>query len=249
MREELYDEMFEMEQRHWWFAAKHQIVSSLLRRYLPRVENGSRPRIADLGCGCGMLLSKLRDAYDVRGMDASPQAIEFCARRGVTVEKGGLPEDVPLERGAFDAVLLLDVLEHLGDDRSSAVAAAQLLRPGGILFCTVPAYPWLWSPRDEHHHHKRRYTAAAFRKLFEDQRELRLELFSHYNSWLFPVAAAARVASKFTPPRDAGGTDLSVPPAPLNTLLRHTFASERHLLGRVRLPAGLSLIAIARKTS
>ena len=245
MRDELYDEMFVMEQRHWWFAGKHRIVASLLERYLPPAENGRKPRIADLGCGCGMLLSKLRDKYDVSGVDMSPQAVAFSAQRGVRVERGGLPDDVPLEHAAYDAVTLLDVLEHLDADLASARAAAGLLRPGGILLCTVPAYPRLWSARDEHHHHKRRYTASQFRALF-DQPDLRLELFSHYNTWLFPAAAAVRVASRWIPPRN--GTDLSVPPAPINALLRTTFASERHLLGRVKLPFGLSLVALARKT-
>lgn len=245
MREELYQEMFEMEQRHWWFAAKHAIIKSLLRRYLNPTD-GRTAQLADLGCGCGMFLYKVQSEYDGVGMDDSPAAVEFCARRNVKVQIGTLPDRVPFAEGQFDAVLLLDVLEHLDDDAASLLAAWRLLRPGGILVCTVPAYPWLWSPRDEHHHHKRRYTSDAFAKLFQ-QPGLKMELFSHYNTWLFPPAAVARVARRWFPPKD--GMDLHVPPAPINRMLQWAFASERHLLGRVRLPFGLSLIAIARKTT
>jgi 2-polyprenyl-3-methyl-5-hydroxy-6-metoxy-1,4-benzoquinol methylase len=269
MRDELYGEMFLMEQSHWWFQAKHKIVRELLGRYLGK-EGGSRqsaagseekasalpatgnespaarPRIADLGCGCGMMLYQLKDEYEVTGLDGSEQAVAFSAQRGIRVHKGFLPSDVPLPRGQFDAVLMLDVLEHLEHDVESARVAAELLRPGGILICTVPAYQWLWSKRDEHHQHFRRYSAAQFRRLFE-QPDLELELFSHLNTWLFPVAAAARLTAKVRNAHDT--TDLHVPPAPLNAALRELFASERHLLGRLPLPFGLSLAAVARKTA
>ena len=243
MRDELYPEMFDMEQRHWWFRAKHTIVGNLLHRYLPPTAD-RRPRIADLGCGCGMMLYKLRDSYDVVGLDGSPQAIAFCAQRGVKAELGKLPDELPFERESFDAVMLLDVLEHLERDSESAVAAASLLRPGGILLCTVPAYQWLWSRRDEHHQHFRRYSRSQFARLF-DQPSLHLELLSFYNTWLFPLAAGARLASRFLPANDA--KDLHVPPAPINRTMDAIFASERALLGRLPLPFGLSLLAIARK--
>ena len=56
------DEMFAVEQRHWWFAAKHRIVMDLLERYLPNKNAAGRherPRVADLGCGCGGMLAQL----------------------------------------------------------------------------------------------------------------------------------------------------------------------------------------------
>ncbi len=251
MRDELYPEMFHMEQSHWWFVGKHQIVQSLLKRFLPggtEAGNAARQRfaIADLGCGCGGMLQCLKDQYEVTGLDGADQAITFSAQRGVTVHKGFLPDDVPLPRGAFDAVLMLDVLEHLEKDVESAQVAASLLRPGGILLCTVPAGQWLWTRRDEHHQHFRRYSARSFNKLF-DQPGLQVELFSHLNTWLFPLAAAARLMDKLRNTHDT--TDLRIPPGPINAALRMIFASERFALGRVALPVGLSLVAVARKTA
>ena len=105
-----------------------------------------------------------------------------------------MPDQLPLERGGFDAVTMLDVLEHLDDDINSAKAAADLLKPGGILLCTVPAYPWLWAKRDEHHQHKRRYTKSRFRSLFTIP-TLKIETLTYYNTWLFPLAAVARLAT------------------------------------------------------
>jgi SAM-dependent methyltransferase len=245
MNEELYPELYEMEQRHWWFTAKHTIVASLLRRFLGRSSEDARQRVADLGCGCGMILQKLSSTYDVIGADGSDQAVAFCAQRGVKAVIGRFPDDIPLERNTYDAVLLLDVLEHLDDDLASAKTAASLLKPGGILVCTVPAYQWLWTKRDEHHQHKRRYSKRQFRRLFE-MPGLKLELLSYMNTALLPLAVVERLMRKIFP-IGAGQTDLRVPVAPINAAMRTTFASERLLLGRVWMPAGLSLVAVARK--
>ena len=85
MQDDVYQTMFEVEDRHWWYVAKQQIVLSLLRRYLPSA-NGIRPRVADLGCGCGAMLTRLSRDYDAIGIDGSPHAIDFCARRGVKAQ-------------------------------------------------------------------------------------------------------------------------------------------------------------------
>jgi len=97
MREELYAEIFSMEQEHWWFSAKHRTVLHLLKRYLPP-ENGKRQKVADLGCGCGVMLRRLSEKYDPIGVGGSRHAIEFASRRGLTAKLGALPEDVALPR-------------------------------------------------------------------------------------------------------------------------------------------------------
>jgi SAM-dependent methyltransferase len=243
MRSELYEEMYRLEQTHWWFQGRARIVMNLLQRYLP---GEGAARIADLGCGCGMMLSRFRTAgYDAEGMEAFDEAISFCAQRGINVSKGFLPDPLPLERGGFEAVTMLDVLEHLDDDINSAKAAAELLKPGGILLCTVPAYPWLWAKRDEHHQHKRRYTKSRFRSLFTIP-TLKIETLTYYNTWLFPLAAAARLATRLRRADDAP-TDLKVPAAPINKSLETIFASERATIGRIPQPFGLSLVAVARR--
>jgi hypothetical protein len=157
-----------------------------------------------------------------------------------------LPNNIDLPDGAFDVVLLTDVLEHIEDDTGSATTAMRLLRPGGIIIATVPAYQWLYSPRDAHHHHFRRYSKQRFRALWQAPNTQTL-LLSHYNSLLFPAAAAARFASKLRPQRVVNG-DLTVPSRPLNWLLARIMGSESNLLGRVPMPFGLSLVAVIRKT-
>lgn len=247
MDEALYEEMFRVESGHWWFQAKHRIVSALLDRYVAGHVDPSanhRPQVADLGCGCGMLIYRLRDRYDVLGLDGSPQAASLAARRGLTIKVGQLPGPTPLSGDHFDAVLLLDVLEHLDDDAGTIQEAIRLLKSGGVLIASVPAHQWLWTGRDELHHHRRRYSKQQFLHLI-DQTHLHLLALTYINSILFPIAVVERLLRKLRPTSGLG--DLDIPPAPLNWLMRESFAVERHLIGRLPLPPGLSLLAVARK--
>src|SRR5262245_8520729 len=116
MRDDVYEEMFRIEDTHWWYVSKQRIVENLIDRYAKR--NGAdRLKIADLGCGCGAMLNRLRADHDVVGVDPSRLAIEFSARRGITVQEGSFPDQIPLPAATYDVVLLLDVVEHLEDDR------------------------------------------------------------------------------------------------------------------------------------
>ena len=106
---------------------------------------------------------------------------------------------------------------------------------------TVPAHPWMWTAHDVANHHKRRYSKRALRALVENS-PMKLERLGYFNSLLFPVAIAERAASKL---RGKDNGDVSLPPAPLNRALEAVFASERYLVGRLPLPPGLSLFAVA----
>jgi 2-polyprenyl-3-methyl-5-hydroxy-6-metoxy-1,4-benzoquinol methylase len=139
---------------------------------------------------------------------------------------------------------MLDVLEHLKYDRASVEVASSLLKPGGILICTVPAHMWLWTKFDEDHHHFRRYSRRQFRSLF-DEPSIRLELLTHLNAILFAPAAMWRILAAKVFERDRARY-LRLPP--FNSVLRSIFAFERLLLGKVPMPLGLSFIAVARKS-
>jgi hypothetical protein len=98
----------------------------------------------------------------------------------------------------------------------------------------------MWSAHDVAHHHHRRYTKSALAKVAR-QAGLKIELLNHFNSLLFPVAAAARIIGKAMGKKTS---DDQMPSPPINTLLTGVFGLERHLVGRVSLPAGISLVAI-----
>jgi len=242
----LYEEMFRMEGTHWWFVGRRRVIFTLLKRYLTRLRpTVQRPLICDIGAGCGLNLVELSKEYDVTGMEASDDAIRFCRGRGEKVVKGELPDIIPFPPGSFDALLLLDVLEHVERDQEALNNASAVLKDGGILLATVPAYPWLWTKRDDFHGHRRRYTRSSLERLLLGAK-LRIALLTYFNTLLFLPAAGARLARRVTR-SDRYGPDLSMPKGCINLLLANIFASERLILPHVTLPFGLSLLCAAQR--
>jgi SAM-dependent methyltransferase len=245
MDKSLYDEMHRVEMAHWWFRARRKIVWSLVDRYMAAAKE-TRLRICELGCGTGGNIIERAKQHDVVGIEYSQHALRHAqSSLGARVRYGCLPNDVDAPRESFDVVLLTDVLEHIENDAASAKTALSLLKPGGIVVSTVPAYQWLFAPRDAHHHHFRRYGKRQFAKLWSGG-DSHIRVLSHYNSLLFPPAAAVRLASKIAGSREVPG-DLKVPGKLLNEGLYALMSSERHLLGRMPVPFGLSLIAVVQK--
>ena len=159
------------------------------------------------------------------------------------VTYGSLPDNIGFDNESFDLVAILDVLEHIDDDVGSLSALGERLNDDGSILITVPALPWLWSEHDESHHHKRRYTKASLTKVLQDA-GCELENIGYFNTLLFPLALIQRIALKLF-----GGKNTinNMPGGFVNDLFSKIFTFERRLVGRVNLPVGLSLYAVARR--
>ncbi len=162
-------------------------------------------------------------------------------RLGRKVMSAPLPKLAGVKKAHYDLIAALDVIEHIDDDHAALASIATRLKPGGKLLMTVPAHQWMWSAHDVANHHKRRYSKRGLRQLIEAS-PLKLDRLGYFNSLLFPLAVAERLASKLRGKEDA---DLSLPPRPLNAALEYAFAAERHLIARLPLTPGLSLFAVA----
>ncbi len=176
---------------------------------------------------------------DAIELDASARALA-SRRLGHEVADSALPELPGVPDRTYHLIALLDVLEHVDGDEAALRSIATKLAPGGSILVTVPAYQWMWSAHDEAHHHKRRYSRRGLRSVAEAA-GLKVDRIGYFNSLLFPLAAAVRLAGKAVGKKES---DDKVPPAPLNRLFQSVFGLERHLVGRVPLPAGVSLFGI-----
>jgi SAM-dependent methyltransferase len=235
----VYDRMAELDERHWWYRARRRVLRELIRRRIPLPE---RARILEIGCGTGHNLMMLREFGEADAVEIDAAAREIASRRlGRPVMDAPLPTLTGVSEGAYDLVALLDVLEHVAEDRAALESIARRLAPGGRLLLTVPAHPWMWSAHDVVNHHLRRYTKRALREVIVAS-GLRLDFISPFNSLLFPLAAAARLAGRVTGKEDG---DDRLPPAPVNALFERIFGLERYLLGRLPFPPGVSFVAIA----
>ena len=235
----VYQHMTDLDQKHWWYLGRRQVLARLIERYARPPADGA---ILEVGCGTGHNLAMLRGFAEVDAveLDESVRAIAE-GRLGRKVMSDRLPELKGVTDKSYDLICAFDVIEHINDDTAAMTAIARKLRPGGKLAITVPAHPWMWSVHDTINHHKRRYSKRSLRALVEES-PLKLEAIGYLNSLLFPLAVAQRMASKLAGKEDSR---LGIPPAPVNRLLTAIFAAERHAIGRVPLPIGLSLFAIA----
>lgn len=243
MNPEAYERMASLEDRHWWFLARRGIVAKIIAGLkLPQ-----RARILDAGCGTGGNLAMLCNFGEVEAVEMDDGARALAAAKELaTVSSGNLPDALPFQGAEFDLITLLDVLEHVADDEAALESLSGLLRPGGYLVMTVPAFSFLWSEHDEIHRHYRRYR----KRELEDkvgQAGMDVVYASYFNTLLFPLVAAVRMAGRLLKRRKGG--DLAMPGRWANRLLYSVFASERALLGRMRLPFGVSLLLVARKVS
>lgn len=235
----VYDRMAELDERHWWYRARREILGDLIRRRIALPEGA---RILEVGCGTGHNLPMLQRFGRVDAIEVDGAARAIASRRlGHAVMNAPLPELHGVPDGTYDLVAILDVIEHIDEDVAGLAALRRKLRPGGRILITVPAFPWMWSAHDVANHHKRRYTRRTLRRLVDDA-GLKLEMMSWFNSLLFPLAAAARLAARATGRGDGGDR---MPPAPVNSLFETLFGLERYAIGRVPFPPGVSLAAIA----
>ena len=241
MERKVYEQMAQLDSRHWWFTARRRILDGVIERIVRPPGNA---RILELGAGTGHNLAMLSRFGEAEASELDPIARDIASKRlGRPVVEAALPDLSMFPAGAYDLVALLDVLEHVPDDQSSLKAIYGLLKPGGALLLTVPINPWMWSAHDVAHHHHRRYRKNEIGKLARDA-GYHIELLSPFNSLLFPPIAAVRLAGKLTGRDDS---DDAMPSQPVNKLLDTVFGFERSLIGRVPMPFGVSLVAVLRR--
>lgn len=235
-----YETMAALERDHWWFAARRRVVDALLRRSAVP-DNAS---ILEVGCGSGGNLELLARHGDVWALEMDETARHRAADRGIArdVDHARLPEVEPFPGRRFDLIVMLDVLEHIEQDRESLAKLRESLAPGGRIVVTVPAFPFLWSAHDEALHHCRRYTRRTLQEVFQGS-GLQLSYLSYFNVVLFFPVAMVRMIGRVLGKK--GASDLSLPARPINAIFRGVFASERTWIGRLKAPFGVSLVAVA----
>jgi SAM-dependent methyltransferase len=239
-----FDVMAEQAQVHWWYRARRELVTQMLAG---EVRSGAT--VVDVGCGTGDNLPALEAASGgaVVGVELSPYAIRHAPRSaGGRVRVGvSRAEHLPFATGCADLVTSMDVIEHLDDDAALA-EYHRVLRPGGLVLLTVPAYQWLWSEHDDWAAHRRRYTrprlvAAVERAGFRPLRT------TYFNSFLLPPAAVLRR----TPARRlvrVQQDELGAASPAVDRVMTGLAAVERRWArGRRTVPFGLSIVTLARR--
>lgn len=149
---------FRLEDASFWFAHRNRCIVAAACRFPP---DGF---ILDVGGGNGVVAQALIDAgYETALLEpGSVGAHNAKAGRGLATVINATIGEAAIRTGSVPNVGLFDVLEHIEDDRMFVRQLREIVRPGGLLYVTVPAFNWLWSMSDEDAMHYRRYSRRSF---------------------------------------------------------------------------------------
>ena len=143
MQSHHYPILFQVEESHWWYVGRRQIIQSLVERICATLKY-TNPSILDVGCGTGANRKMLAAYGKAEGVDISPQAVEFRRQRGLDWVKLGAAGEPALRKRFFELVTALDVIEHLDDDVAGLREMRKVLRCDGRILLFVPAFMFLW---------------------------------------------------------------------------------------------------------
>lgn len=240
-KETPYDIELKVEGFHWWFAGRKKLLRSLLLS----ISRSFQEPVLDIGCSVGSNLKiLLSNKIHAIGIDYSLYTLSLAkSRLNLPLINGDLNQ-LPVQSKSVGLIIAMDILEHLEDDAKGMGELYRVLKKGGTLILTVPAFDFLWGIQDEVTGHKRRYT------LKEITRKLRQEGFdilrsSYFNFFLFFPILLGRRLMHILGLKIESENKINFPI--LNFFLKAIFSLEPYILKRFSFPFGVSIFCIARK--
>jgi SAM-dependent methyltransferase len=251
MQQHTYAIMRRVEESHWWFVGRRQIIRSFLQPIVRdlKIEAGDTKQdtalnMLDVGCGTGANLEMLSEFGQAEGVDVSAEALSFCQARGLQNVKLGAAEALPYEDNSFDLVTGLDVVEHLDDDLAGLKEMRRVLRRGGRTLLFVPAFMFLWGVQDDISNHRRRYTLKDLKRVVRGA-GFEVERATYVNISFFAPILLGRLFMRATGLRPESENNITI--GFLNGLMGKLLSAERGPLRYLNFPFGVSIICVARR--
>jgi SAM-dependent methyltransferase len=244
-----YETLFNFETFYWWYRGLHLILLDTLES----LELPKGPMVLDAGCGTGQNLAHINERITqaAYGFDLSSFAANFWSKRGISRACVASINEIPFASNSFDAVVSVDVLECEAVVEEKAYGEiCRVLKPGGYMILVVPAYDWLMS--EEHHRAVRavrRYSRKKLSELLSNQ-PMQILRMTHLFGSVLPAVACYRYAERFSTraSEDRPRSELRPLNPVLNAFLFQVINLERHLLRKLDIPFGSSIMATVRKT-
>lgn len=188
-----FKELAELEAGNFWFRARNKFILWALHKYSPELKS-----FLEIGCGTGFVISTISKQFP----EASLLGSEYF-EEGLVYARQRLPRAkftqmdarcIPYE-SELDAIGAFDVLEHIEEDEVVLQQVCKALKPGGVVFITVPQHRWLWSSVDEYACHVRRYNV---KELHQKVREAGFEIIrsTSFVSTLLPAMYLSRLLQR-----------------------------------------------------
>lgn len=245
MKEPFRESMARLEEEHWWFRARRDILDRAVERFV------GRTRLAlTVGVGATREAEMLARRSRLVAIDRAP-IDPHCTSFALGTRADALA--LPFADEVFDAVFIFDVLEHIEDESRVLAEIRRVLRPEGKLLMTVPAFMLLFGLQDVVSEHKRRYRRRPLAELLR-RSGFEVRYNTYFNTLLFPPIAVVRLLRRVFPrsaaDAEAGSSDFDLRlPGPVERVLESLFSAERHAIGATTLPFGISILCAARRPS
>jgi len=235
------DEWFDLaDQDHFWMQWRFDVLRRQLRRL--GIPSG---KILEIGCGHGVLRQQLEDTFmvPVDGCDLNQNALRMAPAGRGRLLVYDIFDRLPEMCGAYDMILLMDVIEHLDDDLDFLKTALEHLRPTGIVAINVPAHTALYGKYDRVAGHKRRYNSQRLLSLFGESNVTPIAMVN-WGLSLVPLVLMRKLALKFVSDERAIETGFT-PPGRVTKAGLDLLRSIETILP-IDMPVGSSIMALGR---
>ena len=235
------DEWFEFATAdHFWMQWRHRILVRALRRGETQVRNA-----LEIGCGHGVARDMLEHdlGIPIDGCDLNRTALETAKPGKGQLFLYNIMDQKRSLLGRYDAVFLLDVIEHIDDDTAFLRAALRHLRSGGVVAVNVPANTLFFSDYDRAAGHVRRYTPNGLRKLL-DSCGVETKTLEPWGMLMTPLLVIRKALLRRAKPSEAIRTGF-VPPNGAWRVLLHGMKNLETALP-FQMPFGTSILAYGR---
>lgn len=237
-----YSKMASQEDTYWWHVGRKSIID----RHMKNMSLKNNTSILNVGCGTGGTIEVLEKYGRLENVDTSNEAVSYLKKRNIkNVRKiNGLK--LPYKNDTFDLIVALDVLEHIREDSRALAEWNRVLKPGGKLLITVPAYQWLWSDHDESLHHYRRYALSGLHSTV-NREGFKVNKRSYIIVFSFPLIVTYRFIASFKSNKKDKQSSYVFLPGPVNNIFIKFLVIEGWLLKYISFPFGTSALIEAQK--
>ncbi len=223
---------------NFWFKGKNNLIDILMSKIS---EKGKRLKILNIGAGTGENLKILNKYGDNYLIDINKNALNLIDEHLCIEKRVADACKLPYQDGFFDIAVSFDVFEHISNDKKAILEAHRVLKKGGGLVFTVPAFNFLFSSHDKALGHKRRYNKKMLKELLEEFKNLKLH---YWNFLLFLLIAPVRLIKRNSKPK----IDHLKLPESINSFLYFILNIENRCIKyEIPLPFGLSIVGFCKK--
>jgi SAM-dependent methyltransferase len=230
-------------------ASRRHAINELMRTI-----GSQTASIMEVGCSAGHLLADMRRSLPNATLTGGDYTLGTLARLGERMPDIPLVRfnlaDSPLPSNTYDAMVLLNVLEHIEDDAAATRHIARMLKPGGVAVIEVPAGPELFDDYDRELKHFRRYTLQGLCKMIEGG-GLKIERQKYLGALIYPAFYLAKKISQNRPKpaaaRQQHVTSAISATSRFNSIGHSIMALEGAISGAIEFRRGIRCVVTARK--